>query len=286
MKNTGIYIISLILLFVVAYSCNNEEAKKEKTEPVVKVFDSYLYFSDLAEIVPEGTSPADSTSIVEAYINNWIQNQIMLHYAKDVLDKHKDEINKKTQDFKNSLVIYKFKEELIKANNDSNISNKKIKEYYDTHYAEFKLQNPIVKGYLLKINNNFAKINELKNQLKNPQQADLDKIMLYCNKNNGYFEDFTHNWVSITEKISTIPLKSEDLKKDLILDKKVEYEDDKYYYFMFINNLIDTGEIAPLEYVSGNIRKILLKRQNSVIIDKFKQQKYDEAVKKGKIEFY
>ena len=82
MKFLKLFII--IIFFFSINACNkgkNEE--KKDSEPIVKVFDHYLYSSDIEGLVSNGTSYEDSINIVDAYINNWIQDKLMLYYARN-----------------------------------------------------------------------------------------------------------------------------------------------------------------------------------------------------------
>jgi len=40
-------------------------------DAVAKVYDKYLYKSDLIGIVPKGSTARDSIAIIKNYINNW-----------------------------------------------------------------------------------------------------------------------------------------------------------------------------------------------------------------------
>ena len=54
----------------------------DRNPPVARVYDTYLYRSDLRNIVPKGSSPQDSTAIVSRYIDAWITRQLILKTAQ------------------------------------------------------------------------------------------------------------------------------------------------------------------------------------------------------------
>ncbi|MBN2664501.1 MAG: hypothetical protein JXR68_12695 [Bacteroidales bacterium] len=280
-------ILSCFFVFAFLAACSNNVAEADNTkEPVVKVFDQYLYSSDITGIIPQGASITDSINIAQTYINNWIQDQIMLHYADDYLTNQLDEIDQKTTDFKNSLLIHKFKEELVNFNADSIVTTEQISKYYNTHQNEFKLSGAIIKGFLVMIPINAADLNNFKNLLKQSDENDIDEILSFCNSSSGFFEDFTHNWSDFSEKIMKIPYAVTDENYFLNTNKYAETTDDNFFYFLYISNYVSKSEIAPLEYVSTNIKQIIIQTQTNNIINQFKQEKYDEAVQQGDIIFY
>jgi len=279
-----IFSIIIILFFI---SCSREaEVMKTDQQPLVKVFDSYLYLSDIQEIIPDKASPTDSANIVQTYINGWVQNQILLHYADTYLNDQIDDIDKKAADFKESLIIHNFKDELVNANSDSIVSNNLISNSYNAHSQEFKLRSAIVTGFLVIIPKISADIVDIKRLLENSDENDIDNIISYCNSINGVFEDFTENWVVFSNKMMKIPYVISDENYTLRTNKYIEASDDNYLYFIYFSNYMNKGDIAPLEYVKDDISKILIQTQTNKIVNEFKQQKYDEALQQGNIIFY
>lgn len=279
--------ILFFAIVILSFSCKKEEEENTiNSNPVVKVYDSYLYANDISNIVPANTSTEDSISIVQSYINNWIQNQLMLNKAESYLEDQKKEIDKKTKEFRNSLMIHKFKETLITTNIDSNIANEKITNYYEAHKQEFKLSSAIVKGYFLKLPKESESFAEFKILFGNTGQVNLDELISFVNLNEGSFENFTTKWVIFSEKMLKMPIVVNDENDFLKRSSTFEAEDDQFYYYMHIIDYMKSREIAPVEHVKNNIANILIQLESSSIIEKYKQDIYDEALKTGDIEYF
>lgn len=274
----------LISLVFLTFSCGEEEETTTHKQPIVKVFDNYLYAEELYSIVPDNSNAEDSINIVQTYINNWIQDQLMLNKAEEYLKNKKDEIDKKTEDFRNSLIIHEFKKEIINKNIDSNVNAQKIAEYYDTHKQDFKLNTAIIKGFFVKLPKKQGTINEFKTLVNDI--IDLDKITNFVKTKNGFIENYTTEWVIFSEKILKTPKIIENEKFFLSRNNKFETEDDLFYYYMVISEYKVIGEIAPIEYVKDKIISILTQRESSIILNKYKQDIYDKAIKKGDIEYF
>ena len=88
--------------------------KKHPKEAVVaECYGEYLYMSDLQGIVPEHTSIMDSIYRVNAFIDSWIQRQVLIHQAESNLSKEELDLEKQLEEYRNSLIIYKYETQLI-----------------------------------------------------------------------------------------------------------------------------------------------------------------------------
>ena len=60
----------------------------DKEKPLLRVFDNYLYPSDIEGLVKGNISEEDSIAIVDNYINQWIQQMVVLDKAKNIKELH------------------------------------------------------------------------------------------------------------------------------------------------------------------------------------------------------
>jgi len=278
------YLIYLILTFLFIYSCKNKN-NNELNEPIVKVYDKILYKSDILSLLDKNMSKDDSLNVVQSYINSWMQDQLLLHNAAEYIKDSQAEIDKKVEEFKNSLIIHKFKEKLISVNLDSNINIQIIEEYYKTHIDEFKLSSSIVKGFYFKVKTTSPDLSTFKIIAKDSDNKDYDEIVNYINKNNGVFDNFTQNWTVLQDVLLKMPIISDN---NINLSKGffIETEDENYYYFLYISEYILNGNSAPLEYVKQQINNILLQKEINSIIEEYKQNIYKKATDEGAIKYY
>ena len=82
----------IILLSVsLSFSCGGKDPKEDA---VARVYDNFLYQSDLKGVVPYGTSPKDSTALVEEFINTWTKKQLVLRKAESNLTEEQKDVEK------------------------------------------------------------------------------------------------------------------------------------------------------------------------------------------------
>lgn len=275
----------IYLTLILAISCN-KSSLKDNSRPLVKVFDKNLYYEDVKNMIPKGLNKEDSVAILETYINNWVQEQLMIHYANIYLKDEKQDIEKKVNDYRNNLLISEFSDVLITKNLDSNFTLEAISQYYDKHTDEFELEQTIIQGFFVRLPVKVDSLSQVRSILIQTEESDLDNILNYCTHHNGFFEDFSQNWQILAEEFMKLPL-SIDATNTLVKNQHIfEAKDSNYYYFIKVFNYKLAGDQAPLEFVTPKITKILLKNQGDRIVETFKQEKFNEALKNNQIEFY
>ena len=78
--------IQLIAFVAISFSsCDLLQNKAPEAKPLAKVFETYLYPSDIQGLVPKGASKQDSISIVKKYVKSWTEEQTLLHQAENNL---------------------------------------------------------------------------------------------------------------------------------------------------------------------------------------------------------
>ena len=115
----------LILAFVSCHGPNTSENDKV----VASVYDKNLYQSDLQDVLYEGISRSDSIVRTKAYIDNWIRRQLLIHQAETTIDESDLDFSKQIEDYRNSLIIFKYESVMIEKNLDTVVSDEEIAKY-------------------------------------------------------------------------------------------------------------------------------------------------------------
>ena len=96
---------------------------------VATVYDKILYQSDLQDVLYEGISFNDSLVRTKAFIDKWIRRQLLIHQAENTIDKSELDFSRQMEDYRNSLIIYKYESMLVEQNLDTVISEEEIEKY-------------------------------------------------------------------------------------------------------------------------------------------------------------
>ena len=112
----SLYLLIFCLLFT---SCDFFK-KTDNRKPVAKVNATYLYKEDIQDIVPDGASKEDSTLMVNAYINRWARQLLLMDGALVNLSEEKqNEFSRLVKQYKSDLYTKAYLEGLVKQNIDT-----------------------------------------------------------------------------------------------------------------------------------------------------------------------
>ena len=124
-RNKQILLNKLVIFIALVFSLGScvSSLDNDKGNELARVFDNYLYESDVDRLVPENTSHHDSLVLVRNYIDSWVKTQLMIVQAKKNLAIQKLDLDKQLEDYRNSLVIYHYETELINQSETGYLSD-------------------------------------------------------------------------------------------------------------------------------------------------------------------
>ncbi|MDA3822922.1 MAG: peptidyl-prolyl cis-trans isomerase, partial [Bacteroidales bacterium] len=141
--------ITILVAFGIS-SCNLLNTNRVE-QPVARVFDKYLYRSDLNDAIPSGTSENDSIVIARNHIETWIRNQLMFTKAEEALSDEQKNVEKKIEEYRSSLLIYSYRQKLLHQKMDTFVTNDEILAYYESNIDNFILSEEITKAIFVKV---------------------------------------------------------------------------------------------------------------------------------------
>ena len=130
---------SIFLFFLMVCSCNYFKPEK-KAQSIARVGKSYLYKSDIATLVPAGTTKEDSLLLVRDFIDRWASQKLLIEAAeRNLSDAKKREYNTLIKQYKIDLYTKAYIEEVVKRTVDTVVSQEELKKYYE--------ENDVLGGY-------------------------------------------------------------------------------------------------------------------------------------------
>lgn len=273
--------IGLLTLFLPS-SC---KVKNSET-PVARVYDNFLYPQEISAIVPPMTSPKDSQQLAEGYINNWIQQKLIMKKAELNLPEEMKNVEKQLNDYRTSLIIYAYEKELVRQKLDTAISAKEVEDYYKNHIHEFELKDYIVKVLYVKLDKNSPEINKVRKWFKSEQPDDLKKLEEYCRKFAVNFFVDTEAWLFFDDLLKEIPIETFNKEDFLRGSKPMEFMDEGFIFFLNILDYRLKDDISPLSLVNENIRNIILNKRKITLIETMRKDIFRDALEKGNFEIF
>jgi hypothetical protein len=277
----------LILFFSISvfYSCKLFKKKEtERSDVVARAYDKYLYSDDLEEVLKGNSLKKDSATIIKAFVDNWVHQQVVIHKAEINLDDESKDVEKQLEEYRNSLIRYSYERELIKQKLDTNVTDQEIEKFYNSNPDNFQLKNNILKVIFIKLNKKSPKLNKVKDLYKSENAKDRAWLTDYCRQYalNYYLDDNT--WLQFDDLLKEIPIKTYDQEQFLQNNRNIEVEDSTNIYLISIKGFKIKNSLSPLSFEKNNIRAMLINQRKLKLIENMEKQAYDEAVKKGEVE--
>ncbi len=108
----------------------------------------------------------------------------------------------------------------------------------------------------------------------------------YCLQYAKGFDIFTDHWVDFDLVASNIPKQTDDPERFLSQNNRIEYKGPDYYYLVSIQDYKLKNELAPVEFVSENIRNLILNRRKIEFLKEVENNIYTEGLRQNKFKIY
>ncbi|MCD8264771.1 MAG: peptidyl-prolyl cis-trans isomerase [Tannerellaceae bacterium] len=279
------YLFFFLGCILLGLSCKRMQDTGEE-EVIVKVKDKILYRQEITAIIPGQISSTDSFILAESYIKKWIIDQLTYEVANRNLTEEKQEVERLVEEYRQSLIRHRYQERLLKERLSGSITEQDKRKYYEDNQQKFLLDKNLIKGLFLKIPNNAPGLAEVKSWYRTTSESSLEKIEKYSLQNATIYDYFYDCWVDFDEVIDNIPRRIPSSGEFLRNNKYIEVVDSTYAYLLNINDFVVAGSIAPYEYAQVQIEEMLINQRKVEYLKKFEDDLYNEAVKKGTVEFY
>lgn len=282
MKSINVFFSVLVIALA---AC--DDARYNADNPVVaRVHNTYLHRSELAGLAPPNASASDSIAIVNTYINNWVRNQLILNQAERNLTTEQKDFSRQLNDYRNSLVIYKYESELVRQNLDSLISDAELRDYYEANLHNFSLKEDIVQFAYIKLRDDLPVAGQIKDLFEQGFEDNRDSINFYAIKYGDDYAFLTDQWIPFNRFLSIVPLQITDAESFLEQNTLVEYHAEPHLHMIYFTGYKLKGDISPFDYERDNINMVLLNRRKRLLIKDMHQEIYEQARKTNEIEFF
>jgi hypothetical protein len=275
---TGIFMVILL-------ACSQPRTKTNE-KPVARVFEKYLYPSDLKDVIPSNISSADSSAMAKDFIEKWIRKQLLLNKAETNLSDKEKNVDKQIENYRSSLLIFKYEQNLIEQKLDTVITDPEIEKYYNDNSSNFLLNDNVVKALYIKIPKSSPNIRAVKRWYRSEKEEDQKQLEDYCYQYAAKYDNFNESWIYFSEILKAVPIEINNPENYLRYRKTIETEDGSFNYFVNIKEYKLIGEVAPLEFVSDNIRSIMLNKRKIQLIQKLESNIYNDELNRGNFNIY
>ena len=280
------YNFYILTLFILLTGCDFFK-KTDDRVPVARVNDSYLYQDDINGVVPEGASKEDSTLLVNAYINRWARQLLLMDGALVNLSEEKqNEFSKLVEQYRSDLYTKAYLEALVNKNIDTVVNPNEAEVFYEANKESFKLNDDLLQFRYISLPLNPINLDTIKNRFqrfKNKDKRYLDSISVQ-------FKAYSLNdslWVKFSQVAEKVPVVSFE-NKDQLLKKTnfLQLKDSLNLYLMQVNDVRLQNDYAPLDYVKPSIRQIVINKRKLELIKQLENDITKDAIENNKFQIY
>jgi hypothetical protein len=261
--------------------------KTDDRKPIARVNDSYLYQEDVEDIVPKGASLEDSTLLVNAYINRWARQLLLMDGALLNLSEEKqNDFSRLVEQYKNDLYTKAYLEGLVKKNIDTIVGAEEAEIFYEANKESFKLNDDLLQFRYVSLPLNPIDLDTIKTRLKRFETRDK----FYLDSISVQFKSYSLNdsiWIKYSQVVDKIPVVSLENKNQLL--KKTNFlqlKDSLNLYLVQVNDVRLQNDYAPLEYVNKSIQQIVINKRKLELIKQLENDITKDAITNNKFQIY
>ncbi len=271
--------ITLIPLFILLlWGCQTPH-QEDDDDVIASVHGKSLKIGDLNSIMPVyPLSEQDSAQYVETYIKDWVKEQLLVAEAKKFLSPEEQDVTKELEQYKQQLLIHKYKNKKINSINNAEITDDSIVSYYEANIEKFLLSYPIVKvKYIVfppgmeippDVNKAFMSSSPF------PESVN-DYIYSYATK----YDDFNNRWINFNNLFLNTQHTPVNTIENLKQNKLISFESNNEKHIIIIEDYRLPGEQSPLDFVNNRIRNMLINNKKIDFLREIKDSLYNHALK-------
>jgi hypothetical protein len=280
----------IVILLIIAFfpgTCR-ENNKTVKRIPVAEINKVLLYYDEIpSQLIVKGMNPADSSAIVQNYINKWTKRELLLMKAEDNLSPElKADITRQLEETRTNLLIYQYQRQMMLEKMDTVISESEMQNYYTANEKSFLLGSNIVKALFIKLPVETPELEKIKKLARSDSQSDMQQLESYCFQFAEKFDDFNENWIPMTKL--TVELQEDIQNEETFLKRNTFFEtkDSASVYLISVRDYRLRGTLAPFEYVKDDIKRIIWNTRRFEFIQALENGIYNDALKKNSFKIY
>lgn len=274
----------LPLLFLVS-SCNYFTEQRNENA-IARVYDQYLYADELKTVIPSNTNKEDSAQLAANYINNWIKQRLLIRKAELNLPEEKKDVQKQLDDYRNSLILFLYQQELVNQRMDTTVTQTEIEHYYEANKQNFALKENIMRAVYVKLDKHNKAVNKIKKWLNDEDADSKNKLIDYCSTQALEFSLDEYKWYKPEEFAKQTGIEQNKIEQMARNATTYELEQNDGYFIIKTLEYQLKDDISPLSFEQHNIRNILLNKRKLQLIEQLEKDVMSEGATKKNFEIY
>ena len=285
--NSKLYIVAIISIVLPALvSCRAISSYIGKGDVVAQVGSEKLFKSEVDELIPKGMSPEDSAMLVGRYISSWAADRVYLKIAEQQLSKSEKDVTKELEDYRKSLLKYRYEQLYVNERLDTAVSIEHIEEYYNAHPDKFVLDRPVVKARFLNIAKDSPALKQIRKRMSSSDANELVEADSLAFSSAVKFTTWANRWIDVAVVAREYSLDYSDVLSKMNKGWIENVDTTGYMKLTYISEITQKGKIAPLEYCQEDIKNVIISSRRPNILMNLEQDLLKAARENGDFVIY
>ena len=283
-----VYCVGMVLvcMAVMLPSCKYFKGKSpaEGEKVIARANDDFLYMSEISPLL-KNVPHQDSAAFVINYAESWVRRKLLLKKAEENVPSDELGIDKKVEDYRQSLLLYEYEKGLINQKLDKAVSDTEIENFYTKNKDKFTLESDIYDIEFVQIHSDAKDLDNMRPIIMTPHtHDDTLKRDGYCKALATDYSFAENHWMATSAILKQFPVSADVLKTLPPTGHFNEFKNDKDTYFLFVRNVRHMGDPSPLEFIRNQIKEVIVNKKKVILIQKIYDGIYQDGVKSGKCE--
>ena len=283
-------LLSIIAIFGIVLpaltSCRAISNFLRNEQVVAEVGSERLYRSDVDAVIPKGLPQEDSVRLVRQYINAWASDRVYLAIAEEQLSKTEKDVTKELEDYRKSLLKYRYEQLYVNERLDTAVSDDKVEEYYQAHKESFRLERPLVKARFLRIYTDSPMLENIRKKMSSSDANDLVEADSLAFSSAMMFTTWNDEWQDVIVLAREMGV-AYDSVLGMMNKGWIRLDDTTGVTNMaYVSEVLRAGEYAPVDYSTPRIKDIIISTRKQALISALEQDLLNDARQNGKFVIY
>lgn len=277
----SIFNLFLLLMMMITAGCRTKPTAPRNSEVVVSVGDSILTLEDVLRVIPRGLSEDDSVALMQSVIDTWIRKHVLTDAAERRLG-NIDEIERLVDEYRTNLILTRYLASLD-VRKSPEADKRQIDKYLDAVADSMVLEEPLVKGIYIKVDESEPRLNELREWIRRSDADAVEQLESKGLKRALQYEYFIDRWLAWHEVAGLIPYRFYDADAFLRSTKDFETQYNGSVHLLHISAYLESGDRMPEDYGRTRVAEMLRHYNMTEMKRKLISKLYSREIEEGRL---
>ncbi|MDR2801860.1 MAG: hypothetical protein LBB31_01410 [Prevotellaceae bacterium] len=254
-------------------------------EKLAEVNGKVLFKSGVDMIFPSGLPPEDSLQMLQTYVSNWARKQLVAQMAEQYLSKEQKNVSMELEDYRMSLLIYRYEKMYMEQRLDTVVSDREIEAFYNASAQNFLLTKPVAQVIFIKISEDIPQVNQIEKIYRSHIPENREALERICSAVAEKYTNFNEQWVDAEMLATELPLTAGQIESEWA-SGYLRANADGYAYFVLLYRTAAVGDQAPVDYERVNISNIIRNKRKQELLKHLENSIYNDALNHNKLKLY